>query len=103
MTNEEAVKYLKEAIDVINHQKTEIEVLKDYSKDLIAEISNLKSSAVTSNVMESQRIKRETKAEAIKEFAEHLKERWSNNYYDSPDVDFDEFVNNLVKEMVGED
>ena len=38
------------------------------------------------------------KSEAYKEFAEHLKERWSNNYYDSPDVDFDEFVDNLLKE-----
>ena len=28
-------------------------------------------------------------AEAYKEFAELLKEKWSNNYYDSPDVDFD--------------
>ena len=38
------------------------------------------------------------KYEAYKEFAEHLKEKWSNNYYDSPDVDFDEFVDNLLKE-----
>ena len=38
------------------------------------------------------------KVEAYKEFAEHLKEMWSNNYYDSPDVDFDEFVDNLLKE-----
>ena len=38
------------------------------------------------------------KSEIYKEFAEHLKERWSNNYYDSPDVDFDEFVDNLLKE-----
>lgn len=43
------------------------------------------------------------KSEIYKEFAEHLKERWSNNYYDSPDVDFDEFVDNLLKEMVGEE
>ena len=43
------------------------------------------------------------KSEIYKEFAEHLKERWSNNYYDSPDVDFDEFVDNLLKELVGED
>ena len=43
------------------------------------------------------------KSEIYKEFAEHLKERWFNNHYDSPDVDFDEFVDNLLKEMVGED
>lgn len=43
------------------------------------------------------------KSEIYKEFAEHLKEKWSNNDYDSPDVDFDEFVDNLLKEMEGED
>ena len=43
------------------------------------------------------------KSEAYKEFVEHLKERWSNNYYDSPDIDFDGFVGNILKEMVGED
>lgn len=50
MTNKEAIKILKEAIDVINRQETKIEILKDYSKDLIAEINNLKSSAVINNV-----------------------------------------------------
>ena len=50
----------------------------------------------------AEQVKAEIKAEAYKEFAEHLKEMWSNNYYDSPDVDFDEFVDNLLKEMVGE-
>lgn len=43
------------------------------------------------------------KAEAYKAFAEHLKEKWFDNHYDSPDVDFDEFVDNLLKEMVGEE
>lgn len=43
----------------------------------------------------------EVKAEAYKDFAEHLKEEWFNNYYDSPDVDFYEFVDNLLKEMFG--
>ena len=43
------------------------------------------------------------KSEIYKEFAEHLKERWSNNYYDSPGVDFYEFVDNILKEMEDED
>lgn len=43
------------------------------------------------------------KAESIKEFADRLKQEWFNNYYDSPDVNFDEFVDNLLKEMVGEE
>lgn len=41
------------------------------------------------------------KSEAIKEFAEKLKNAWSDNRYDSPDIDFDYFVD-LVQEMVGE-
>ena len=51
----------------------------------------------------AEQVKAEIKAEAYREFAEHLKEEWFNNDYDSPDVDFDEFVDNLLKEMVGED
>lgn len=105
MTNKEAVKYLKEAIDVINCQETKIEILKDYSKDLIAEISNLKSSAVISNVMESQRIKREIKAEAYKEFAYRLKQK--SEYYENGQgwegkICYDDDIDNLLKEMVGE-
>ena len=46
----------------------------------------------------AEQVKAEIKAEAYKEFAEHLKEKWSNNDYYSPDVDFDEFVDNLLKE-----
>lgn len=42
------------------------------------------------------------RTEAVKEFAERLKEVWWDNRYDSPDVDFEDFVDNLVKEMAGE-
>ena len=38
--------------------------------------------------------------EAYKEFAEHLKEKWFNNHYDSPDVDFSDFVDNFLKEFL---
>lgn len=75
-------------LDLINRQKTEIE--------------KLKGSTIVSNIMESQRIKREAKAEAYKEFAEIIKDKWFDNRYDSPDVDFDDFISNLLKEMVGE-
>lgn len=82
------------------------EELQDLVLDLInrqkAEIEKLKGSTIVSNIMESQRIKREVKAEAYKEFAEKLKEEWFCNDYDSPDVDFDDFISNLLKEMVGE-
>ena len=83
------------------------EELQDLVLDLInrqkAEIEKLKGSTIVSNIMESQRIKREAKAEAYKEFAEIIKDKWFDNRYDSPDVDFDDFIFNLLKEMVGEE
>ena len=47
------------ALDLINRQKAEIE--------------RLRGSTIVNNIMESQRIKREAKTEAYKEFAEKLK------------------------------
>ena len=38
----------------------------------------------------------------VQEFAEKLLNTWWHNGYESPDVDFDDFIYNLVKEMVGE-
>lgn len=57
------------------------EALKSYALDLInrqkVEIERLEGSTVVNNIMEIQRIKRETKTETCKEFAEKLKEkRW---------------------------
>lgn len=43
------------------------------------------------------------KSEAYKEFAERLKHSFFDNGYESPDVDFDYFVDEILKEMVGED
>ena len=86
------------ALDLINRQKAEIE--------------KLKGSTIVSNIMESQKIKREAKAEAYKEFAEKIKksikenvdEAWhrddGNGIYDAEYVLDD--IDNLVKEMVGE-
>lgn len=74
------------ALDLIDRQRAEIE--------------KLKGSTIVSNIMESQRIKREAKVEAYKEFAEIIKDKWFDNRYDSPDVDFDDFISNLLKEMV---
>ena len=54
------IDYLLEfALDLINRQKAEIE--------------RLRGSTIVNNIMESQKIKREAKFEAIKEFAEKLK------------------------------
>lgn len=93
------------------------EELQDLVLDLInrqkAEIEKLKGSAIVSNIIESQRIKREAKAEAYKEFAEKIKksikenvdEAWhrddGNGIYDAEYVLDD--IDNLLKEMVGEE
>ena len=42
------------------------------------------------------------KNEAYKEFAEIIKDKWFDNRYDSPDVDFDDFIYNVLKELVGD-
>ena len=85
-----------DALDLINCQKAEIE--------------KLKGSTIVSNIMESQRIKREAKSEAIKEFVERLKNKIKTecNPYGKPTFDYDtslaimRYIDNLVKEMVGE-
>lgn len=104
-TNEEAIKILKEAIDFINHQKTENAYLKDYIEDLIAEIRKLNgstSSTIISNVMESQRIKKEIKTEAYREFAKMAVVRLTNNYRSEYTHWIDDTVYALLKEMIAE-
>ena len=93
------------ALDLIDRQRAEIE--------------KMKGSTIVSNIMESQRIKREAKAEAYKEFAERLKEQdgYDNHVFDDcasilvpkeylkgRDEKIKEVwttIDNLVKEMVG--
>lgn len=79
------------ALDLINRQKAEIE--------------KLKGSTIVSNIMESQRIKREAKAEAYKEFAARLNEEAQiADCFDSYNmVVGTHFIDNLLKEMVGEE
>ena len=81
----------KDTLDLINRQKAEIE--------------KLKGSTIVSNIMESQRIKREAKAEAYKEFAERLNEKAQiADCFDSYNmVVGTHFIDNLLKEMVGEE
>ena len=88
------------AISLINRQKAEIE--------------KLKGSTIVSNIMESQRIKREAKAEAIKKFATKFLEKIHEHHYlltdpyNSKDyrmftTGIEQIVNETKKEMVGED
>ena len=78
----------KVALDLINRQKAEIE--------------RLKGSVITNNIMESQRIKREAKAEAYKEFAERLN-YMRRSIARLPDFVFISDIAKLLEEMVGEE
>ena len=118
--------YNEDVIDLINRQQGEIEKLEisDASKEectikqhgkikeLKAEVERLKE---RNKILDLNRrmalLEKEplydkiktAKAEAVKEFAERLKDSFFDNGYESPDIDFDYFVDNLVKEMVGDD
>ena len=92
MTYIEIIKALGKAmdlIDLIDRQQAEIDGLRADLKRVCAERD---ARICTSNFI---------KSEAIKEFAERLKHSFFDNGYESPDVDFDYFVDNLVKEMIG--
>lgn len=78
-------------LDLINRQESEIERLQ---KEV-----NL----VSILFQDLQERTDEIKAEAYREFAERLKNKWFAERYDSPDVDFDDFIDNLLTEMVGEE
>lgn len=84
-----------EILDLINRQKAEIE--------------KLKGSTIVSNIMESQRIKREAKAEAYKEFATKIYQAFAventrDGYLDcTPNYTrLMECVDDVLKELVGD-
>lgn len=95
------------ALDLINRQKTEIERLKECPKcvyEYDGEVTeyciqgpcpNFKPVYVSADLSIKQ-----IKNEAYKEFAERLKNKWFSYY--SPAIDFDDFIDNLVEEMVGD-
>lgn len=68
--------------DLINRQKEEIERLKEF-------------------IVETRRCDKELKAEAIREFAELLKNDWIGNLYYCEDLDITDWIDNLLKEMGG--
>lgn len=91
------------ALDLINRQQEAIEKLQKNQDDIdnfardICKERMLKGKAIA-NFDDFQEYIRKEKTEAIKEFAERLKLSFFNNGYESPDVDFDYFIDNLVKE-----
>lgn len=95
---EKYIQVLNATLDLINRQKLEIE--------------RLKGSTIVNNIMESQRIKREAKAEAYKEFAERIKLSIKANVVETLCNDVRgvykaeyvlDDIDNLLKEMVGEE
>ena len=77
------------ALDLINRQKAEIERLEDLNKCYYTSCQQIAKS------------NHEIKAEAVKEFAELLKEH-IRDYHPYYYVIDEEVVDNLVEEMVGE-
>lgn len=80
----------KEALDLIDRQQAEIERLK-------IESQSLRMAANSYKLHYNEEI-----VKAVRDFAETLKFVWFDFSYDSPDVDFDCFVDTLVKEKVGD-
>ena len=74
----------------------------DFIKSQKADIDRLKGSTIVSNIMESQRIKREAKIEAYKEFAKNAIIRLTDNYRSEYAHWIDDTIDGLLKEMIGE-
>ena len=102
-------------LDLIRRQKEEIEALYRINAESEKEIYEIRKELLgKENLEESfkrsvrdfdKRLEKTVKLErvyAYKEFAGIIKDKWFDNRYDSPDVDFDDFISNLLKEMVGE-
>ena len=83
---------LENALDLINRQQAEIERLKEF-------------------IVETRRCDKEIKSEAVKQCLAKVKNyiKTHCNPYSKPDFDYDtsikilNFIDNLVKEMVGEE
>lgn len=89
-------------------EAAETDEVRDFLDDVIecinrkdAEIIRLKGSVVTNNIMEIVRIKKQAKSNAIKEFAERLKEHSfvDNLSLNGKETVYVEDIDRLVKEM----
>ena len=111
----------KNALDLINRQKAEIEMLKEKDKILSCDIDEIGSYITIWDcdcseygeqlVMAVEDLSylpfcnaTKIKTEAIKEFAERVKEQLDDFYHTDEDALFDtcDAIDNLVKEMVGD-
>lgn len=113
LTDEEIIKALTELSRYTGFQKKYTQVLNatlDLIKRQKSEIERLKGSTIVNNIMEIQRIKREAKAEASKEFAERLKlhsyimsDESQTGIINRHSVVTVNQIDNLLKEMVGDE
>ena len=88
---EEYIDLLRDVIDLINRQQAEIEGLQNGIEELNCELDMAKDCIP------------EQRAEAIKEFAEQVKANKNNLFnYIYSSRGFNEQIDNLVKEMVGD-
>ena len=96
LTDEEIIKRLEQCVKRGN-RNYDTDIVLDLINRQKAEIERLKGSTVVNNIMESQRIKREAKAESYKEFAKLLIDKASKGLIHVSDLP------DFVKEMVGEE
>ena len=98
----------KSTLDLINRQRAEIERLQGLAEEMVDN-----NEAWVRDNCELRNNLKTAKAEAIKEFAERLKEanfyEFIETYYDNAELNFEfrndlfkDFVDNLVKEMTEE-
>ena len=112
---------IKSAVALINRQKTEIDELK-HEREVLIEDIHYSANKVNEQLEEIEKLKienkslrsaancyklhyNETRAEAIKEFADRLKQK--SEYYENGQgwegkICYDNDIDNLVKEMVGD-
>ena len=105
------VNVLTHLIDVIDHQKAEISELQ--LKNCELQLKNDELKAEIERLERHTKMHDEIKAEAVKEFAESLKEidlyQFIEEYYENAELRYevrrdwvDTHIDNLVKEMVGD-
>ena len=92
-------RYEEAQAEIERFRKKEIEI-DDFCRRL-CRMRMLNGNAIAS-YEDLQNYIQQEKSEAVKEFAEKLKFVWFDNRYDSPDIDFDYFVDILVETLVGD-
>jgi len=94
MTEKEVIEILKQSNDLISSQQIKIDKLEKARQKQAYLLCNIRGEKY--ELMNRISV---VKNEAYKEFAEIIKDKWFDNRYDSPDVDFDDFIDGVLKEL----